>query len=97
MAARFGFYEVVRVVEHCSRLGDIAGKEAVVLGMAQNEETGRWGYAVHVSGPNSMCYYASEEELESAGRFVDRSTIYPDPPVRVKVRVDKDGRGTIVD
>lgn len=64
--------------------------------MGISEEEGIvYGYAVRVDGKDEG-YYFKADELIGTGEFVDRSVFYDDDD-RIRVRVDCDGTGHIVE
>lgn len=93
MKNKFDFYEVVKINSKNSALGKINGKEGVVLGMAQDD--GNWSYAVSVENKG---WSTLEEDLLPTGKFAKRSDFYSDDETsRIKVVVDKNGKGRIKD
>jgi hypothetical protein len=89
---KFDFYEKVRITSSLPSKQEVAGEVGAVLGKAQNDNSD-WSYAVWVYR-DSICWSMHEHEMESTGEFDKEETFYSGKSVRV--RVDKHGRGTII-
>jgi len=90
--AKFGFYERVLVAAPLRSRRELLGQWGVVRGRVR-ERTGRWGYAVLVDSLKE-CYCFTERELTSSGQFEKPPS--PSQIRTIRVRVDAQGRGTIV-
>lgn len=94
MKNRFQFYEVVAVVASDeSSLESVIGKEGTILGMAQDEESQRWSYSVSIASTDKVWTF-DERQLESTGKYQNRSDVYSNDTVRVQVDPDT-GRGSV--
>ncbi len=90
---RLGFFEKVTIT-NSRKFPEMNGRGGVVTGIS--EEDGHvFGYAISFEGDGEGYYFAASEVV-GTGQFVDRSLFY-DNADRIRVRVDKDGRGSIVD
>jgi hypothetical protein len=81
-AARFDFYERVRIATRERTKAEINGKLAVVLGRAGTKE-GHWNYAVLIYGVNQV-WYCTEEELTATGEFDQAESFYNGDSIRVQ-------------
>jgi len=93
MAAKFAFFEVVRIVTDEPEFLEIVGQEGTVLGMVEDED-GHWIYAVSINDGEAWTGLY-EAHLETTGKHRKREEIYSGESVRVVV--DEKGRGKIVD
>ncbi len=91
MAAKYQFYEVVRICEHC-QFKEIAGLRGAVLGIAQNSQ-GEWGYAVSIDKLDET-WDLPESDLEPTGIMRTREEYYDESSIRVVVD-PKTGEGKI--
>ena len=94
MAAKFEFFEVVKITSKPEGYEHLQGKEGPVVGKAECDD-GRWTYSVSLAelGENFSLY---EDELSSTGKFVKREDIYDG--FSIKVSVDpRTGEGKLVD
>lgn len=90
---KIDFFEKVIIV-NSRKFPELNGRTGVMLGIS--EEDGHiYGYGVHVDG-ESEGYDFAADEIVGTGEFVDRSVFYDDAD-RVRVRVDEDGRGHLVE
>lgn len=96
MTNKFDFYDIVIVKSDKKDLQIINHSEGVILGMAKNEETGRWGYAVSVYKDNDLVWDIMEEDLESTGKKAYPDTFQSDEAVKIKVH-PVTGEGEISD
>lgn len=71
MTNKYNFYTVVKVVSNKFSLRKIYHCEGVIVGMSQNEITGRWGYAVSIYNDNGLVWSIMEEDLQTTGKSVD--------------------------
>ena len=96
MENKFDFYDVVTV--HTSRKShlEINGCKAAVLGMAQNEETGRWGYSVSIYEDDGYVWHVMEDELTGTGKKAKAEDFETDETVKVVVD-PKTGEGSLED
>jgi hypothetical protein len=96
MKNKFDLYDIVIVCSQRKDLEEINGCRGYISGMAQDEETGLWGYAVGIYDDKGYAWYAMEEELLPTGEKEDPRI---DEPVdTVRVRVDPEtGEGYLVD
>jgi hypothetical protein len=88
----FTFFDVVRALDNPTtrRLG-VAGKEGVVLGIADEEPPGVW-YAVMFG---DYSYSLAEGDLLATGRTVPRESIYDGTSIAVDIHgnlLDSDGQ-----
>ena len=90
---RFQFYEIVRVASSDPELTEIHGERGAILGVSENDN-GTFGYAVFIYR-DEICWDLAEGELEATGEFSRREEFYDGTSIRV--RVDEQGRGWIVD
>jgi hypothetical protein len=91
-APRYGFYEKVRVNSQASEKAKVNGEIGAVLGRVQTEN-GTWYYTIYLySTETSSCFF--EHELSPTGEHASRDDFYDGSSVRV--RVDEEGRGSIV-
>lgn len=91
-AAKFHFYQRVLVVAPRKCNTELLGQWGTVRGKAR-ETSGQWGYAVRLDSTGE-CWDLQERELASNGEF---ETPPPESERRtIRVRVDSQGRGTIV-
>lgn len=94
MKNRFQFYEVVAVVASDeSSIESAIGEEGTILGMAQDEESQRWSYSVTIASTGKVWTF-DERQLESTGRYQNRSDLYSNETVRGRVDPDT-GKGSI--
>jgi hypothetical protein len=90
---RFAFYEVVRVARPRPEKAEAAGMTGAVLGRGDDPIERSYGVFLDELG----CLWAfDEDELESTGVIGRREDHYDDR-VRLRVRVDAEGRGTLAD
>lgn len=90
---KFDFYEKVRIV---STDGLLNGQLGAVLGQSQDDD-GLWHYGVHVYS-QKIGFFFSEKELTVTGEFSERQEFYDDSPdSSVRVHVDEEGKGHIID
>ena len=90
---RFQFYEIVRVASSDPELTEIHVERGAILGVSENDN-GTFGYAVFIYR-DEICWDLAEGELEATGVFSRREEFYDGTSIRV--RVDEQGRGWIVD
>jgi hypothetical protein len=91
-APRFGFYEKVCVDSQATEKAKVNGLIGAVLGRVQTEN-GTWYYTVYIySTETSWCFF--EHELSPTGEQASRADFYDGSSVIV--RVDEEGRGSIV-
>lgn len=94
MSNRFEFYEIVVVVDTTdARLTPVVGEEGTILGMSQDDKSGRWGYAVSITSTD-VVWDCDEQQLESTGKRRTRSDFYSGGSVKVEVDQNT-GRGSI--
>ncbi len=92
---KFQFYEIVRVASSDLELTEIQGEIGAVLGMSEHEnKDGKFNYGVHIYR-DEICWDIPEDDLEATGVFSCREEFYDDTSIRV--RVDEQGRGWLVD
>ena len=93
MAAKFKFFEIVKIISNPEGFEQLQGKEGPVLGKAECDD-GRWTYSVSLVelGEN---FSLDEDELESTGKFVKREDIYDGTSIRVSVD-PKTGEGKLI-
>ncbi len=90
---KIGFFEKV-LIQNCRSFPALNGQSAVMLGIS--EENGFvYGYSISVDGEDEL-YFVKTDEVIGTGEFVDRSVFYDDAD-RIRVRVDEDGLGHIVE
>lgn len=88
--SRFAFYQEVRIARPTPQNAEHAGRIGVVVGLAAEPgEPAGYGIALHGIDEIASC---DEAELEATGRQFRREDFYDDSQ-RVRVRVDRDGRG----
>jgi hypothetical protein len=91
--ARFDIYEEVRIQTSDPAKSRFNSELAVIVGRTETEDGTSWYYTVDfLSTKRGWCFY--ENELESTGRKYRREDFYDGSSVRV--RVDEEGRGSIV-
>jgi hypothetical protein len=91
-APRFEFYEKVRVDSQAAEKAKASGAIGAVLGRVRTED-GIWYYTVYIySTETSWCFF--EHELSPTGEHASRADFCDGSSVRV--RVDEEGRGSIV-
>lgn len=90
---KFALYEIVRVRRENPELTEIHGERGVILGITDLEH-GPIEYGVFIHR-DEMLWQVSEEDLEATGQYSSREELYGNTVVRVAV--DEQGRGTIVD
>ena len=94
MAAKFQFYEIVRVKHQGDHIKPVKGFEGAIMGMVEDHR-GWWAYSVHLYEYDSSTYFR-EDELESTGRMDNYETFYDG--THITVRVDPETlEGRIVD
>ena len=86
--SKFKYYEIVRIVSNDVDLSEIKESTGIILGMAQDDD-GVWGYTV---GFDEEAWDLDEDELESTGKFSDRSAIYSGETIRVTVNEKGEGK-----
>ena len=91
---KFQFYEIVRVVSNDPELTEIHGERGAILGMSQ-DDSGEYAYGVFIDR-DETCWCIPESELQATGEIAERSAFYDDN-TSIRVRVDEQGRGHIVD
>lgn len=96
MTNKFNFYDVVKVVSTKISLRNINDSEGVILGMSQNEATGRWGYAVSIYKDEGLVWDVMEEDLKSTGKKVDSKSFQTGDVIKVQVD-PKSGKGNFID
>ena len=94
MAAKFEFFEVVRITPKPEGFECLHGKEGPVLGKAECDD-GQWTYSVYLEDLGGT-FSLYEDELASAGKFVKREDIYDGSSVRVAVDPET-GEGKLVE
>lgn len=85
MKNKFDFYEVVVICEnHDVDLAGLTGQRGAVLGMAQDDETGLWVYAVSLDSTGDV-WNVGENHLTATGEAKERSDFYSGDSIEVKV------------
>jgi hypothetical protein len=93
MTARYEYYEKLLIKSLDPKCSSLNGRLCAVVGRSCGSE-GVWYYLVHVYDLHRSWTF-SEGELAATGEFDRRETFYDGS--RIRVKVDKDGRGRIVD
>jgi Immunity protein 31 len=93
-AAKFQFYEVVRVLPISADLAEIHGETGAILGLSEHGEP-EYEYGIFIERDGHL-WSVAESDLESTGVFLQRSDFYDDN-VSIRVQVDEQGRGTLAD
>src|SRR3990167_1407905 len=96
MKNKFDFYEVVIIASTKPNLHKINGTKGVILGMAQNEKTGRWGYAISMYTDNGLCWHIMEEDLISTGEKAKKEDFYTGESVKIRVDLET-GEGRLAE
>jgi|688.fasta_scaffold552452_2 hypothetical protein len=96
MKSKFDFYDVVKINSSRNILKKINGSEGVVLGKAQNEETGLWSYGVSVYKDNDLVWHVLEEDLLATGKKADPKNFEVVETIRVLVNPET-GEGYLPD
>jgi hypothetical protein len=92
---KFDFFEKVRI-KSSERSPELIGKVGAVLGISSDETT-VYDYQVAFYDDTESAGFLPNE-LESTGEFGQRSDFYvDDEDSRIRVRVDNDGKGYLVD
>lgn len=91
---KISFFEKV-IIRNSRKFPELNGRTGVMLGISEQDGI-VYGYAVDVDGDDDGGYYFKPDEIIGTGEFVDRSVFYDDAD-RIRVRVDEDGTGHIVD
>ena len=94
MKNKYEFYEISIVKSHKRELGNINGLEGIIYGMSQNEETGKWGYAVWLYQKEEV-WDILEEDLQPTGKKSDPKGFYTGGRIRVSVD-PKTGEGEVI-
>ena len=94
MAAKFEFFEVVRIDAAPEESEELDGKTGPIVGMAESED-GRWTYSIYLENQGGA-FIVNEDRLTSTGRFVKREDIYDGSSMRVAVD-PKTGEGKLVE
>jgi hypothetical protein len=93
---RFQFYERVRIVQPPDDAPELAGLTGSVLGFSEEpDELGDWHCGVFIDEQERL-WDMPESALASLGHVGQRSDHYDDTR-RLRVQVDSQGRGTLVD
>ena len=95
MRNKFEFYDIVTVKSDKPTLKKINGCKGVIRGMAQNEETLKWGYGVLVYQEEEV-WHVMEEDLQSTGRKANPENYYTGQSIKVIVD-PKTGEGKLAD
>jgi Immunity protein 31 len=90
---RFAFYEVVRVARPRPEKAEAAGMTGAVV--ARGDDPVERSYGVLLDELERVWAF-DEDELESTG-VIGRREDHHDDSVHLRVRVDAQGRGTLVD
>lgn len=94
VSSRFQFYEVVVVADSGhNEMRSLIGEEGTVLGMAQDDESKCWSYAVSMASTGKVCSF-EEWQLGRTGKHQDRLNLYSGEAVKVQVD-PKTGKGSI--
>ena len=89
---RFAFYEKVRIRTNDPAKAHLNGEVGAVIGRTETEDRTSWYYAVSLDKQHRVWCF-DEHELEPTGEYARREDFFDG--TLVKVRVDKQGRGTI--
>lgn len=92
-APKFQFFEIVRVIGKAPDLAEVRGEYGAIVGRADHED-GTYSYGVFIYR-EERCWQIAEDALKPTGQHTDREALYDGTSVRV--RVDEDGKGYIVD
>jgi Immunity protein 31 len=92
---RFQDYETVRVTRAPDDAPELAGLTGTVLGFSERPENGEWHCGVFIDA-QGLLWDLPESALESTGHVGQRADHYDDSR-HLRVRVDAQGRGTLVD
>ncbi len=92
-APKFQFFEIVRVTGDAPDLAEVRGEYGAIVGRADHED-GTYSYGVFIYR-EERCWQIEENALEATGQHTDRAALYDGTSIRV--RVDKDGRGHLVE
>lgn len=96
MKNKYEFYEIVKISSNKVSLKEINNSEGTILGMAKNEETGRWGYAVSVILDNGLVWDVMEEDLKPTGKKADPKEFMSGESIKIEVDPET-GEGSISD
>jgi hypothetical protein len=91
---KFAFYERVRVLPNLAELAEIHGATGTILGRSEDGAP-EYGYGVFIDAAE-IVWDVPESSLESLGEIKKRADFYDDN-VSLRVRVDAEGCGRIVD
>lgn len=94
MTSKFNFYDIVKVNTTKKHLKEINGCEGVIRGMAQNEETGLWGYGVSIYNDNGIVWHVMEDDLRATGKKANPEDFKIGESIKVEVN-PKTGEGKI--
>lgn len=96
MSSKFDFYEIVTVITDKPSCSQINGEMGVVMGKAQDEDTGEWSYGVSIYSDEGLLWRVDEKDIYSTGKKANPTDFYTGETI--KVRVDpKTGEGTVVE
>jgi hypothetical protein len=90
---QFDFFEKVRIVTSGSAKAALNGEIGTVLGRTLADDAASWFYGISVESDGKVWSF-SENELTSTGEFSSQEDFFDGSSLRV--RVDENGRGTVV-